>query len=109
LSPLVNLPLGTTVFLILAFCPIKLLLAFTWPATQKITGAIAQTLLDSLQFWAEAASESTLTWNAVPFNNLENLLYHAALAFWLLILITRFQEQQKKEPPDAILPIDQTA
>jgi ComEC/Rec2-related protein len=99
LSPIVNLPLGSTVFLILACCPVKLLLAYTWPGSQKIAGAIVQVLLDSLQFWAETAADSAITWNAVPFNNLENFLYHSALAVWLLLLTARFQEPQRENPP----------
>jgi len=97
LSPLVNLPLGTTVFLILAFCPLKLLLAFTCPAAQKISNGIAKVLLNSLQFWAETASDSLLTWNAVPFSNLENFLYHLALGLWLLIITAKYQEKQRND------------
>ncbi len=100
LSPLINLPLGSTVFLILAFCPLKLLLAIVWPVSERIAGRIAQILLNSLQFWAEAAADSSLTWNAVPFSNLENFLYHLALGLWLLIITARYQEKQKADPTD---------
>jgi len=98
LSPLINLPLGSTVFLILAFCPLKLLLSFAWPAAQKISNSIAQALLNSLQFWAEAAADSSLTWNAIPFSNLENFLYHLALGLWLLTITARYQDKQKAVP-----------
>ncbi|MDD3952876.1 MAG: ComEC/Rec2 family competence protein [Lentisphaeria bacterium] len=95
LSPLINLPLGSTVFLILAFCPLKLLLAFVCPAAQKFSNGVAVVLLNSLQFWAETAADSSLTWNAVPFSNLENFLYHLALGLWLLLITAKYQEKQR--------------
>lgn len=93
LSPLLNLPLGSTVFIILAFCPLKLLLGFV-PAGQVFSARLAEFLLYNLLFWAETGAASRLTWYAVPFSNQETFLYHLALILWLLTLMSRNLNRQ---------------
>ncbi|NMA41971.1 MAG: ComEC/Rec2 family competence protein [Oligosphaeraceae bacterium] len=100
LSPLINLPLGTNVFLVLAFCPLKLLLDLL-PGAAVFSALTMQTLLKSLLFLAESGAASAMTLRTQPFSRSQTLLYYACLTVCLLImhsksLLLQNEEDEKK-------------
>lgn len=96
LSPVINIPLGGNVFLVLAFCPLKLLLDLL-PGGAALSGFVMQTLLKSLLFLAEAGANSVLTLRAVPFSRSQSLAYYACLTLCLLIMHSQTTKSQEGE------------
>jgi len=100
LAPLVNLPLWFVVFAVLSLCPLKILLGLCWPSSGDYLAPLLEFLLSGMRLLAASGADAKMTCTGVPFANLETLLYHSALAVFLLAILTR-KRQRKILPPAA--------
>lgn len=82
-SALVNLPLASTVFLILAIAPVKVILSFSSSCSAFIN-VILNILLQSLAFWAECGNAAKTTFTAVPLNKFQLSIYYLCLIMWMI-------------------------
>ncbi|NLF92553.1 MAG: ComEC/Rec2 family competence protein [Oligosphaeraceae bacterium] len=87
LSPVVNMPLWFIVFAVLALSPPKIILGLLWPAGNDCLARLLDFLMPGMQMLAATGANAKLTCTGVPFTNLETILYHLALAVFLLVAL----------------------
>ncbi len=86
-AALINIPLGVCCSIALALCPIRLICGMVLPWVDGVWAALQEGIMSMMLLIAEAGAESALCRPVVQFNVIQSVLYHAALAMWLLACV----------------------